>query len=129
VSEKRFGITPQQRLRSSRDFAAVYDGKQRAGDEHVLLFGRRNETGVTRFGLSVSKKHGHAVRRARLKRLLREAFRLEQHRLPAGVDLVIIPRQDSGATRDDYRRSLVSTARRLSRRLAPPEQTEREAQS
>jgi ribonuclease P protein component len=125
VTEKRFGITPRQRLRSSRDFAAVYDGKQRAGDEHVLLFGRLGGSGVTRFGLSVSKKHGNAVRRGRLKRLLREAFRLEQHRLPADIDLVIIPRQNSGATLADYRRSLVSSARRLRRRLEPAEPEER----
>jgi ribonuclease P protein component len=129
VTEKRFGITREQRLRSSQDFARVYDGKQRAGDEHVLLFGQPNDAGVTRFGLSVSKKHGNAVRRARLKRLLREAFRLEQHRLPAGLDLVIIPRQDSGATLADYRRSLVSAARRLSRRLSPVDPGEREERS
>jgi ribonuclease P protein component len=46
-----------------------------------------------RLGVSVSKDHGGAVRRNKLKRLLREAFRLERERLPRGLDVVLIPRQ------------------------------------
>jgi ribonuclease P protein component len=122
-SPQSFRIKKTQRIRRSQDFARVYDEKQRAGDEHLLVFGLRNELGITRFGLSVSKKHGGAVKRARLKRLLREAFRLSQHELPAGLDLVLIPRQNSGATLADYRESLQRSARKLDRRLekaAPP---------
>lgn len=114
---KRFTIRKDQRLRSPLDFARVYDGRQRAGDGHLLVFAALNELGVTRFGLSVSRKHGGAVKRARIKRLLREAFRLSQHELPQGLDLVLIPRPNSGAGLDDYRRSLVRNAQRVARRL------------
>ncbi len=48
-----------------------------------------------RLGVSVSKDHGGAVRRNKLKRLLREAFRLERQRFPQGLDLVLIPRQST----------------------------------
>lgn len=113
----RFGLSKEQRIRSGRDFERIYAQRQRAGDDHLLVFGAAGTTGRTRFGLSVSRKHGGAVRRVRLKRLLREAFRLAQHELPPGLDLILIPRQQSGATRDDFRRSLVSCARRLARRL------------
>lgn len=112
-----YTLSKAQRIRSSRDFARIYDLKQRAGDDFLLVFGSRNDLGVTRFGLSVSKKHGNAVKRARLKRLLREAFRLSQHDLPAGLDLVLIPRPDSRGTLSDYRESLVRAARKLARRL------------
>lgn len=108
-------------MRSSRDFERIYAAKQRAGDAHLLIFAAPNGLEHARLGLSVSRKHGGAVRRNRIKRLLREAFRLTQHELPAGLDLVLIPRLDSGATLDDYRNSLVKLAARLSRRLGKRE--------
>lgn len=45
-----------------------------------------------RLGVSVSKEHGAAVRRNKLKRILREAFRLERAALPEAFDVVLIPK-------------------------------------
>jgi ribonuclease P protein component len=47
---------------------------------------------VARLGVSVGVKHGNAVRRNRIKRVFRAAFRLSQTVLAGGVDYVLIPR-------------------------------------
>lgn len=106
-----------QHVRRGADFERIYAQQCRGSDQHLLIFGDRNDLGYTRIGLSVSKKHGSAVCRNRLKRLLREAFRLSQHELPSGLDLILIPRQGIKSTLADYRQSLVRSAKYIARRL------------
>lgn len=52
-----------------------------------------NGLGYSRLGVSVGVKHGNAVRRARIKRVFRAAFREARHALPTGFDYVLIPRK------------------------------------
>lgn len=115
MTDARF--TRARRIAATSDFDRIYALKQRVGDDHLLIFCAANPAGVTRIGLSVSRKHGNSVVRHHLKRLLREAYRLEQHGLPEGLDLVLIPRIGATSTVDDYRRSLRKLVPRLSRRL------------
>jgi len=84
------------RLKSQRDFRSVYGrGKRASGDwVTVVVWPRRaGEVEAPRLGLSVSKDHGGAVRRNKLKRVLREAFRLERERMPQNCDVVLIPKR------------------------------------
>jgi ribonuclease P protein component len=90
------------------------------GDEHLLVVGRRSSLSRTRFGLSVSRRHGCAVDRNRKRRLLRESFRLVQRELPGGLDLVLIPRQRADSRLCDFQASLRTLARRLDRWLPVP---------
>ena len=120
-----FSFTKAQHLRSKADFERVYALKCKAADGVLLVFAARNDGPVTRIGLSVSKKHGGAIIRNRLKRLLREAFRLKQGEIPSNLDLIVIPLAKDKASLTAYQDSLVKITRRLMRRLIPatPEDT------
>ncbi|MEM8713667.1 MAG: ribonuclease P protein component [Planctomycetota bacterium] len=89
-------------LRTSREFSYVYRSGRRARGSILLLVGVPNGLGYPRLGLSVSKKiWKHAVKRNRVRRVFREAFRLTAPDLPA-YDFILIPAEPKLApnTRD-----------------------------
>jgi len=82
------------RLSRSAEFDRVFrHGRSHSGRDLVLYAFPRGAEGVSRLGLSVSRKVGGAVERNRVKRLLREAFAQESERLPAGTDAVVVARR------------------------------------
>ena len=113
-----FRLTPSMHMRRPQDFELAYKTGERAGDAHLLVFAFINRLPQTRVGLSVSKKHGSAVRRNLKRRRLKEAFRLLKHELPQGLDLILIPRQRDDSTLRDFQTSLKALAVRLARKLA-----------
>lgn len=80
---------PRHRLTHARQFAAVYGAKVRKSDGPFTVFALPNGLPHCRLGLSVGRRVGSAVARNRVKRLVREAFRLMQHESPRGLDLVV----------------------------------------
>ena len=68
-------------------------------------------------GLAVTRKLGSAVRRNRIKRVLREFFRLHQHELPPATDVVVVPKRCLDARQVDLNMA-TSELRPLMRRLA-----------
>ena len=77
------------RLRSRREFVEVYDKGLRVGSSSFSVFGLLNDLGYCRLGFAVSRKVGGAVKRNRVKRLLREIFRRHRAGLEPPLDLVI----------------------------------------
>ena len=111
-------------LRSPAEFAAVYDARVRESRGPLLIYALPNDLGHPRLGLSTSRKVGTAVRRNRIRRLLREAFRHMQHDFPRGYDLVVVVRPHEPLMLAEYQKILSASVVKLHRRwgggVAPP---------
>ena len=81
-----------RRLRRKSEFDQLYARGRRLGNSHFGITMHPNELGLARLGLAVaSKPFGGSVPRNRIRRLIRESFRLRQHEFPH-VDLVVSAR-------------------------------------
>lgn len=78
-------------LKENRIFRSLYGRKGIVTPEFVLYY-RKNRLGFNRLGITVSKKIGHAFERNRSKRVIREAYRLNEIGLKTGYDLVFVAR-------------------------------------
>jgi len=87
----RFCYRKTDRLLKRREFLSVSrGGGTRLETQNFLIFLKPNQKALTRLGVTVTKKVGSAVTRNRIKRLVREFFRLNKHILPQGQDMVVI---------------------------------------
>lgn len=108
---------PHERIKDPSVFRRAFERRRWESDATLTIYGVENGLDHPRLGLSVSrKKVKTAAGRNRIKRLIREAFRLSKAELPAGLDLIIVPR-DPSARLDDVLRSLPRLACALERRL------------
>jgi ribonuclease P protein component len=82
-------------LRNSADIRLVFKEGRRASCQFFTLLYRRNDLDHTRVGVVAGKKLGSAVWRNRSKRRFRELARLTLSRVPAGLDLLILPKRES----------------------------------
>ena len=62
------------------------------GNGFLVLYARKNHSATNRVGLTVSKKLGCAVVRNRVRRRLREVYRLNEHLFAPGWDIVVVAR-------------------------------------
>jgi ribonuclease P protein component len=89
----RFMLPREHRLTDRRDFQRVFHHGQSFANRYLVIYYLKNRnSGTFRVGFSVSKKVGKAVVRNRVKRLLREAFRLQSGQIREPYDLVVIAR-------------------------------------
>ena len=97
MDKRTFG--KDERIRSKRDYLTVYQQGVRSHSRHFTVIAHRNPTGKKRLGITVGKKVGNAVKRNRIKRLLREFFRLNKEQFPPSQDTVIMARRIKGGGR------------------------------
>lgn len=79
-------------LKKNSDFRRLYAKGKSAVNPYMVVYCRRNNTGENRLGYTVSAKLGHAVVRNRIRRRLREIYRLNSSFLRSGWDIVIVAR-------------------------------------
>ena len=88
VQDNRF--TKADRMLKAVDYQNVFDQPSRATDKYFTVLGRNNLLNEPRLGLAISKKNARrAVDRNRIKRIVRESFRIHKNKL-ASMDFVVM---------------------------------------
>lgn len=86
-------------IKKNREFSRVYRSGKSKANRLLVLYQRPNHEKIARVGFSISKKVGNAPERNRLKRILKEIYRLHDIDQLVGNDLVFIVRANAnGAT-------------------------------
>ena len=102
----------QFRLTRRSDIDRLFAEGAGARDRLATMIARPNDLGFARVAVGVSKRHGNAVRRNRVKRLCREATRLSRADLPVGYDYMLLPRPGVKLTLAALQDTVVALARR-----------------
>jgi len=102
----------RERLRKRSDFARVYAARRAASDPFLVVYVLENGLTWSRLGLSVGKRVGGAVRRNRIRRRLREAFRKNKADLPTGLDIICVAKPAANTEEAVLARSLRDLAAR-----------------
>lgn len=87
-----FRLPRRSRIRTRSDFQVVFSRGRRCSTQHIRAVIYPNSGEWSRIGMAVSRKVGNAVVRNRLKRRLREIFRIHRDQAPEPTDFVFIPR-------------------------------------
>ena len=99
-------------LKLNHIFQRLYHTKGVA-DGYLVLYARKNRTGVNRVGITVSKKLGKAHIRNRVRRRFREVYRLNEDKFLPGWDIVVVARSKAvEAPFDKLTRSYLSLAQK-----------------
>ncbi len=94
----RYGFPKSLRLLRRAEFRRVYEQEQRRGNSLCTVFFRSNGLARTRLGITTPTRLGGAVQRNRIRRRLREIFRLYQSAIEPGWDVVLNPRPKVAST-------------------------------
>ena len=119
MSRARFGLPRFQRLLKPSDFEAVLRGGRRARDPYFVVAVRANDMNCARLGVTVSRRTSpRAVVRNRIKRQIRESFRMSKPLL--GIDIVVVANGPAAAAPNiELRKSLVTLLQRTAELCRP----------
>ncbi len=109
-------LPKQERLALQRDIDRVFREGWSVSDPFLVIRAVENGLPFSRLGVMVGRKHGKAVRRNRIKRWVREAYRRNKAELPVGLDIVVVPRAGVELDYHTVERSLRQLAQDLERK-------------
>jgi ribonuclease P protein component len=90
LAGRRLSLPRTRRLLNRQQFDTTMKEGRRIRDEYFTVYARRNDLGHGRLGMTVARRVSTAaVARNRIRRQIRESFRLHQHELP-GLDIVVM---------------------------------------
>ena len=108
-------------LKENYEFRRLYQKGASAVSPVMVLYCRKNRLGHNRLGLVSSTKLGHAVVRNRVRRRLREIFRLNQVGLAQGYDMILVARTRAvGAEYRELERAFLNVCGKLGLREKKP---------
>lgn len=87
-------------IKKNEDFRNIYSTGKSYANKNLVMYMKKNDFGINRLGISVSKKVGNSVIRHRISRLIRESYRLNEEKILEGLDIVVVARM--GAKEKNY---------------------------
>lgn len=90
-----FSFPKSARLLARREFLLLQSRGKRRHCPHFVLLLSPAKNGRSRLGITVTRRFGNAVQRNKMKRLLREFFRINKEKIAPEQDMLIIPRSGS----------------------------------
>lgn len=82
------------RLRNSREFKKIYSGGKNYWNRNLILYVKKNHMENSRVGYSITKKIGNSVVRNKIRRRMKEIYRLNFDNIKDGYDLIFIPKKN-----------------------------------
>lgn len=79
-------------IKNSRDFSRVYKRGIFYSGKYIVLYIIPNGLNINRLGVTASRKAGKSVKRNRIKRLIKENYRLLEDNIKKGYDLIFVAR-------------------------------------
>lgn len=85
-------MDPAVTVKENYEFRRIYRKGKSAVSPQLVIYCQRNRRGHSRLGVSVSSKLGCAVVRNRVRRRIREIYRLNKAKMLPGYDLIVVAR-------------------------------------
>lgn len=95
--EDLFIVIFSESLKKNHQFLSVYRSGKSYANRYMIMYVKENGTAENRIGISVNKRVGNSVVRHRVKRLLKESYRLQEAMFNSGLDIVIVARPNAAS--------------------------------